>query len=66
MAWHLTIDREACAGHGLCYSESPEVIDSDDQGDPVILEDPVSEGELEATQRAVQMCPEQALALSED
>lgn len=66
MAKHLTIDRDACAGHGLCYSEAPDVIDSDEQGDPVILEDPVPEDQVEATERAVQMCPEQALALTSD
>jgi ferredoxin len=66
MARHLAIDRDACAGHGLCYSEAPDVLDSDDQGDPVILEDPVPEDQVDAAERVVQMCPEQALALTSD
>jgi ferredoxin len=66
MSRHLIVDRKACAGHGLCYSVAPDIIDSDDQGDPVILADPVPEDQVDNADSAVQACPEQALALQAD
>lgn len=65
MSHHLTIDRKACAGHGLCYSVAPDIIDADEQGDPVISDDSVPEDQLEFAENAVEACPERALALQE-
>ncbi|GAB3273935.1 ferredoxin [Kineosporia babensis] len=62
---HLVIDREACAGHGLCYGSAPGIVESDEQGDPVILADPVPSGLLGQAQRVVAYCPERALELRE-
>ncbi|AFR47194.1 MULTISPECIES: ferredoxin [Gordonia] len=59
----LTVDRVACAGHGLCYGVAPDLIDADDQGDPVVPERPLAPGEAALAQEAVAMCPERALAL---
>ena len=58
----LHIDREACAGHGLCYGNAPEIVDSDDLGDPVVLLDPVPPELHDRLQRIVNMCPERALS----
>jgi ferredoxin len=66
MSTHIQVDRKACAGHGLCYSIAPDVLDSDDQGDPVILTDPVPEDQLDMAESAVDACPERALALQRD
>lgn len=60
---HLIVDRNACAGHGLCYSVAPDIIDADEQGDPVITADPIPDDQLEFADSAVQACPEQALTL---
>jgi ferredoxin len=61
----LVVDRKACAGHGLCYSIAPDVIDADDQGDPVITADPIPDDQLELAQNAVEACPERALRLEQ-
>jgi ferredoxin len=66
MTSHLQVDRTACAGHGLCYGTAPDVVDCDDQGDPVVLADPLPEDEVESAQRAVEMCPERALTIETD
>jgi ferredoxin len=63
MSQHLVVDRKACAGHGLCYSVAPDVIDADEQGDPVITADPVPDDQLEFAENAVDACPERALTL---
>ncbi len=60
---NLFVDRSACAGHGLCYGAAPELLDSDDQGDPVPVADPVPEPLLDRARHVVSLCPEQALAL---
>lgn len=64
-ARRLEVDRDTCAGHGLCYGSAPELVDSDEQGDPVILADPVPDGLLDAARTAVDVCPERALRLQD-
>ncbi|PPJ22680.1 ferredoxin [Nocardia nova] len=61
---HLVVDRAACAGHGLCYGTAPELLESDDVGNPVVLDDPVPDSHLDAAHRAAAACPERALTLS--
>lgn len=60
---YLTVDRGACAGHGLCYSAAPEIVDCDDQGDPIVLVEPVPDGLVGRVEHVVGLCPERALAL---
>ncbi|MFD9664119.1 ferredoxin [Rhodococcus sp. NPDC059968] len=60
----LVVDRSACAGHGLCYSRSPEVVDCDDSGYPVIVEEVLERTEhIAAAEEAAAVCPERALTL---
>lgn len=60
----LVVDRSACAGHGLCYGRSPEIIDCDDAGYPVLLQEVLGTDEhIAAAEEAVAMCPERALSL---
>lgn len=61
---HLVVDREACAGHGLCYSADPELLDSDDVGNPVVLVDPVPTSLRSRATAVIRVCPERALTLS--
>lgn len=63
MAQHLIIDRDACAGHGLCYGAAPDILDCDDQGDPVLLVDPVPDELIDRAEHVVNICPERALSL---
>ena len=59
----LAVDRRACAGHGLCYGTAPELLDCDDQGDPIVLTDPLPDPSLAVARRVVDACPERALTL---
>ncbi|WP_028933815.1 ferredoxin [Pseudonocardia spinosispora] len=66
MSTHLRIDRGACAGHGLCYGTAPDLLDSDEQGDPVLLTEPVPDDLLDDADQVVEMCPERALTIERD
>ncbi len=66
MTTRLLIDRDACAGHGLCYGSAPTILDCDEQGDPVLLRDPLPDDVGTVAERAVSMCPERALSLHRD
>ncbi|MCK8672995.1 ferredoxin [Rhodococcus sp. NPDC003382] len=59
----LVVDRSACAGHGLCYSTSPQLIDCDDQGYPVLLKEFLSDDDVPAAEAAAVVCPERALTI---
>ncbi|MCF8610136.1 ferredoxin [Gordonia sp. HY285] len=61
----LAVDRSACAGHGMCYGTAPDLIDCDDQGDPILPERRLSDDETAAAHDAVAACPERALSLVE-
>jgi ferredoxin len=60
----LVVDRSVCAGHGVCYGHSPEVVDCDDSGYPVILQDPLElDQHITAAEEAAVMCPERAMTV---
>ncbi|MFC9761133.1 ferredoxin [Rhodococcus jostii] len=59
----LRVDRSACAGHGLCYGAAPEIVDSDDQGYPVVVAESVPEERRDQLDALVEMCPERALSV---
>lgn len=65
MTVRLDVDRRACAGHGLCYGDAPELLDCDDQGDPIVLVESVPHALLTDARRVVDGCPERALTLEE-
>jgi ferredoxin len=65
MSQHLVVDRSGCAGHGLCYGSAPALVDADEQGDPVVLHDPVPDEELATVRKLIDLCPERALSLQE-
>jgi ferredoxin len=63
----VTIDSDLCTGHGRCYSLSPTVFDSDDDGNGrVILNDldELDDAQLAASRVAVANCPEQAISIT--
>ncbi|MBH0776683.1 ferredoxin [Nocardia bovistercoris] len=59
----LVVDRAACAGHGMCYGIAPSLVEPDEQGDPVVLIDPISPAQWDDAHTAVSVCPERALSL---
>ncbi|WP_109529510.1 MULTISPECIES: ferredoxin [Nocardia] len=60
----LVVDRHACAGHGMCYAVAPALVEPDEQGDPVVLVDPIFAEQLGDADTAVSVCPERALSLT--
>lgn len=64
----LTVSGERCAGHGLCYSLAPDLLDYDDEGyvtarDQVI---DVPDDQVAAVRNAAASCPERAIELLGD
>lgn len=62
----LILDSDKCQGHGRCYALAPELMDSDDYGDAVLIGDgTVPEGMEEQARLIVDNCPEFAISLEE-
>jgi ferredoxin len=62
----VRVDRERCVGHGRCYALAPDVFDEDERGHCVIRREEIPPAFAEQARRAVENCPEDALALEED
>ncbi len=63
--FRIAIDLDKCVGHGRCYSLSPAVYDSDDEGFSTLTDGDVPETEdLRAQARlGAVTCPEGAISL---
>ena len=62
----IVYDRDACQGHGRCYSLAPALFDSDDEGYAVVLVDGDVPVEHEGAARlAADNCPEFAIGIVE-
>ncbi|KJE21844.1 ferredoxin [Frankia torreyi] len=60
----VTIDRDLCVGHGLCYMLAPDVFHDDDEGYGQVTDDgPVAADRVEGARRAAGSCPERAITL---
>jgi ferredoxin len=61
----IRIDENLCAGHGRCYTLSPELLDSNDEGFPTRLGEDIDIAPQleEAAQRVVANCPEGAIKI---
>lgn len=60
----LKLDNNLCQGHGRCYTLSPELFDSDDEGYSVLTwTDEVPEELMDKARLAVNNCPENAIEL---
>jgi ferredoxin len=55
---------EKCQGHGRCYSLAPELFESDDYGNAVVLGDGDVPVALEESARLAELnCPERAVVI---
>ena len=62
----ITLDSNACQGHGRCYALAGALFDADDEGYAVLLVTGDVPPELEDQARlAADNCPEYAISLSE-
>ena len=58
----IQFNRDACQGHGRCYSLAPDLFDADDEGYAILLVEGDVPPELEAAARlAADNCPEYAI-----
>jgi ferredoxin len=63
----VTLNTDACQGHGRCYALAPTVFDTDDEGYAVLLVEGEVPAELEeAAQLAADNCPEYAITCTAD
>ncbi|UDY35028.1 ferredoxin [Dermatobacter hominis] len=59
----IRLDVDACVGHGRCYAIDPDVFEPDDLGHCVVVRAEVPPDDEERARRAVDACPEGALAV---
>ena len=57
----LSIDRDRCAGYGLCAESAPELMHLDDEGELVLDYEDVPPGSASVAESAVRVCPVAAL-----
>ena len=58
----VSVDDQRCRGHGVCTTLCPDVFSLTDDGYAVAIPSDVPTGLEEATQEAIQCCPEQAIS----
>jgi len=61
----LTLDKDACMGHGRCYSMASRLFDADDEGHAVLLRAQVPTTDEQAARDAQASCPEQSIGLQQ-
>ena len=61
----IAFDREACTGHGRCYTLAPELFTPDDDGYCLDPSGDVPAHLEAAARRGAQNCPEDAITVIE-
>jgi ferredoxin len=61
----VSVDRARCASIGICESLAPEYYEVGDDGTLSILQDGVSEADVELIRKTVSDCPTGALSFNE-
>ncbi len=62
----VTVDDDACAGHGVCVALCPEVFTLTDDGYAQAINTPIPAELTEAVTAAAASCPERAIQLKEE
>jgi ferredoxin len=62
----ISVDREACAGHGRCYAVAPELFEPDEEGFSVVVGEADDEELRAELDKAARNCPEGAILVSTD
>jgi ferredoxin len=62
----VVVDRDRCEGYGRCAETAPEVFELRDDGQSHVLVDPPGEELRDKVERAVRLCPRQAIRIVED
>lgn len=58
----VVVDQERCEGHGKCANAAPTVFELGDDDLSHVLIDDVPESLREQVERAIRLCPRQAIA----
>jgi ferredoxin len=61
----VTVDAEACTGHGRCYVLGPDVFAADDYGHCVVLHEEVGDDLSDQARVGADNCPERAIKLDQ-
>lgn len=62
----VSVDRDKCMGHGMCYALAPSVFTDDDEGyGHVIGDGTVPPDQAEAARAGVTNCPEGAISVED-
>ena len=65
MPLKVRVDTDACEGNGKCQAAAPEVFHLGDDDQSHVLVDEVPGALREKVERAIQLCPRQAIAWQE-
>jgi ferredoxin len=61
----VIVDKNACTGHGRCYTLAPGVFEADEYGNSMVIHEEIGEDLLPQAQIGVQNCPERAISIAE-
>lgn len=61
----IRIDRDACTGHGRCYTLAPDLVIADDEGFGQVVRGDVPADLEGVARRAALNCPERAVLLDD-
>jgi ferredoxin len=61
----VVVDHDQCEGNARCQLAAPEVFELRDDDRSYVLVDEVPEGLVEKVDRAIRVCPKQAIAWAE-
>jgi ferredoxin len=63
MGFRVEVDLDLCQGHAMCELEAPEYFRVPKRGKVEILDPEPDDAALDDVERAVEMCPTQALLI---
>jgi ferredoxin len=62
----VRVDPDLCEGHGKCQQQAPAVFELRDDDMSYVLMDEIPESERANVERAIRLCPRQAIAMIEE
>jgi ferredoxin len=65
MGFRVEADLDLCQGHAMCELEAPDYFQVPKRGKVEIVDPELAEGARPDVERAVEMCPTQALFIKE-
>ena len=66
MGFRIEVDLDLCQGHAMCELEAPDYFHVPKRGKVEIVDPAPPEDARDEVERAVEMCPTQALLIKDD